>query len=232
MKKIEMINKQFGKFLVIEQDYSKKSKNLYYIVECQECKTRFSSMGGHIRKLAIKCPKCIRKNYKDISGQRFGLLTAIKPTEDRYNGSIVWFCKCDCGGSKNVPVQALLGGGTQSCGCLRTSVGELNIERILKENNINYIKQFNFDFDKRKKYDFAILNNNNQIIRLIEFDGKQHFNKDGELWFKSDSFEIRQSRDKIKNNYAKENNIPLVRIPYWERNNITLDIILGGKYEI
>jgi hypothetical protein len=38
--------------------------------------------------------------------------------------------------------------------------------------------------------------------------------------------------DKIKNNYAKEKNIPLVRIPYWERDNITLDLIMGNKYLI
>lgn len=33
-------------------------------------------------------------------------------------------------------------------------------------------------------------------------------------------------RDKIKNNLALQNNIPLVRIPYWERYNITLDMLL------
>ena len=39
-----------------------------------------------------------------------------------------------------------------------------------------------------------------------------------------------QKRDKIKNNYALSHNIPLVRIPYWERDNITLDLLLGNKY--
>lgn len=34
----------------------------------------------------------------------------------------------------------------------------------------------------------------------------------------------------MKNKYCLINNIPLVRIPYWERDNITLDIILGDKY--
>ena len=28
------------------------------------------------------------------------------------------------------------------------------------------------------------------------------------------------------------NNIQLVRIPYWERDNITLEMILGNKYLI
>jgi len=36
--------------------------------------------------------------------------------------------------------------------------------------------------------------------------------------------------DKEKNEYALSNNIPLVRIPYWERDNITLEMIMGDKY--
>lgn len=41
-----------------------------------------------------------------------------------------------------------------------------------------------------------------------------------------------QKRDKVKNNYALTHNIPLVRIPYWERDNITLDMIMGNQYLI
>lgn len=42
----------------------------------------------------------------------------------------------------------------------------------------------------------------------------------------------RQERDKIKNQYALDNNIDLIRIPYWERDNITIDYILGNKFLI
>ena len=38
--------------------------------------------------------------------------------------------------------------------------------------------------------------------------------------------------DKIKNEYALSHNILLVRIPYWERDKITLDMILGSTYEV
>jgi hypothetical protein len=38
--------------------------------------------------------------------------------------------------------------------------------------------------------------------------------------------------DLKKNKLAKEKNIPLVRIPYWERDNITLDLIFNDKYLI
>ena len=32
--------------------------------------------------------------------------------------------------------------------------------------------------------------------------------------------ELQQKRDNIKNEYAISHNIPLVRIPYWEQENI------------
>ena len=31
---------------------------------------------------------------------------------------------------------------------------------------------------------------------------------------------------------AKELGIPLIRIPYWERDNINLELLLSNKYEI
>ena len=40
----------------------------------------------------------------------------------------------------------------------------------------------------------------------------------------------RKNRDEKKNKWASDNNIPLVRIPYWERDNITIEMITGDKY--
>lgn len=42
----------------------------------------------------------------------------------------------------------------------------------------------------------------------------------------------RQERDKKKNLWAIKNNIPLTRIPYWEKNNITLEMLMASEYEI
>lgn len=59
-------------------------------------------------------------NVKDITGQRFGRLTAIKKTNTRMNGSVVWECQCDCGNIALIPSGRLVNGRTQSCGCFRT----------------------------------------------------------------------------------------------------------------
>ena len=69
-------------------------------------------------------------------------------------------------------------------------------------------------------------------MRLIEFDSIQHYSARSGVWNREDSLERRQERDNRKNKWAFENNIPLVRIPYWERDKITLEMILDPTYEV
>ena len=64
----------------------------------------------------------IGKRIADITGQRFGRLIALHPTENRSGGSVVWHCQCDCGKTVDVPSNRLIRGNTKSCGCLRKDV--------------------------------------------------------------------------------------------------------------
>ena len=52
-------------------------------------------------------------------GERFGRLVAIKATEQRSGGSVVWHCRCDCGREADVCAVNLVRGNTRSCGCLK-----------------------------------------------------------------------------------------------------------------
>ena len=56
--------------------------------------------------------------WKNIAGQHFGKLTALDTTENRYDGTVAWHCKCDCGNDAFVPVKLLTRGSVKSCGCL------------------------------------------------------------------------------------------------------------------
>jgi hypothetical protein len=58
-----------------------------------------------------------RGNPKDLTGRRFGRLTAVEPVR-LHNGNRGWRCRCDCG-NEIVSVTSNLGGHTDSCGCLR-----------------------------------------------------------------------------------------------------------------
>lgn len=46
---------------------------------------------------------------RDLSGQKFGLLTAMYPTERRdHRGSVYWHCVCECGNEIDVSAGALM----------------------------------------------------------------------------------------------------------------------------
>lgn len=56
---------------------------------------------------------------EDITGFRFGKLTAIAPTQDRdKSGGVVWKLNCDCGNTVYKTVNTLKSGRVLSCGCL------------------------------------------------------------------------------------------------------------------
>lgn len=103
----------------------------------------------------------------------------------------------------------------------RISCGEREIIDILNKNNINYVHQKTFDDCKNKlplPFNFYLPDKN----ILIEYDGELHY-KDvfGNL-------ERQKENDDIKNKYCKENNITLIRIPYWENiEDSILKIIYG-----
>jgi hypothetical protein len=55
----------------------------------------------------------------NISGQKFGRLTAMEPLAERQRGRIVWRFSCECGNELRASASQVVCGNTQSCGCLR-----------------------------------------------------------------------------------------------------------------
>lgn len=75
---------------------------------------------GGTRSCGCKATEHITNLRKeDITGQRFGKLTAIRPTPDRDKaGGIIWELACDCGNKTYKTVNVLKTGRVLSCGCL------------------------------------------------------------------------------------------------------------------
>ncbi len=59
----------------------------------------------------------MRKNFIDISGQRFGRWTVLRYADKTEYGHPRFLCRCDCGTKKTVLSQSLRRGMTTSCGC-------------------------------------------------------------------------------------------------------------------
>lgn len=60
------------------------------------------------------------RRMTDLTGKRFGRLTAEYPTARRdHKGSVYWHCRCDCGGETEATEDVLIFGNSLSCGCLK-----------------------------------------------------------------------------------------------------------------
>lgn len=57
--------------------------------------------------------------FRDLTGQKFGRLTAISRADNRGKSCTMWRCRCDCGNEIITMRSSLVGGKTKSCGCLR-----------------------------------------------------------------------------------------------------------------
>lgn len=81
--------------------------------------------------MGVKRAKSARKharNWKDLSGRKFGRLTALR--EARSIGRISrWLCLCACGQTKVIRAGDLNFGSTKSCGCLRKEAARIRGER-------------------------------------------------------------------------------------------------------
>lgn len=141
-----------------------------------------------------------------------------------------WFCICQvCGKEfKILRAPSLKDGNKYKCSnfCGQSS-GEYLISSILNNLNIKYIQEYgitnciNPDTNYQLRFDFYLPDHN----CCIEYDGEQHFKEWG-LGKNKDSLEKRKKRDNIKNQYCKDNNIYLIRIPYTDYNIITKEYIL------
>ena len=229
--KKDLSGQRFGRLVALSKGKKDKASHQYWICKC-DCGNIVEINSDNLRRGLTQSCGCLHSEmthntvFKDITGQKFGKLTVIEYKIE--NAKTYCYCQFECGGKTWVSKSNLVNGHTQSCGCISGSIGELNIQKILLENNIEFYKEFIFNDLPKRRFDFYLP----QLNRLIEFDGIQHF-KFTKNWNNSEiDFKLSQQRDQEKNEYAFSHNISLVRIPYWERDNITLDLILGDKYLI
>lgn len=88
--------------------------------------------GGGVKSCGCSRRESGKRRAINIRGQQFGRLTALEPLEKRVGGSVVWRCRCDCGGETEVSYNSLTSGNTKSCGCLTRETDYLT-------NSLRYI---------------------------------------------------------------------------------------------
>ena len=203
----------YGYLTVIERAENTKEGRAQWLCKCK-CGNEVIVLGKHLRSGNTKSCGCyqreraVESNLRrsgDLTGQRFGKLVVLEEAGfiEKSNGrnSRLWKCQCDCGNICFAQHVYLVCGDTKSCGCIR-SHGETEIEILLKQNNINYKREYEFKdlIDILPlRFDFAIFNKNNELKCLLEFQGMQH-------WQTSNGFynEKLIQHDLLKKEYYQE----------------------------
>lgn len=223
-KIIDETNKTYGKLTVLKRIGIDSHKHTIWLCGC-ECGETIPVQVAHLRNGHTTSCGC-GKHINEV-GNRYGKLVVVRKSGNDSFGKLLWECYCDCGTTTIVRANTLRSGEVNSCGCIK-SLGELKITQLLLKNNIPFLKEYSFQDLKSEnnyplRFDFAILNIDGALQYLIEYDGAQHFESIA-FFDKNTSFEVRQNRDKLKNDYCQKNNIRLIRLSY--KDQISLDKIL------
>lgn len=181
---------------------------------------------ANVVKSKYKCPHCTRVGYgrdteqlrneiNDATNGEYSLLSEYKTMNDK-----VTVKHNKCGHIYEITPHNFLDSGNRCPKC-GSSKGETETEGILKELNMNYEPQYIFDdllsdLGNPLRFDFAIFDKDNNLSFLYEYDGEFHYKK----IYEDHDFEGQVYRDNLKNKYCKQNNIDLLRIPYWEFDSI------------
>lgn len=176
-------------------------------------------------KYKSRCPKC-NKGMKinasifksiiyELEGDDYLLLSEY--INDREH---VLLKHSTCSQTYHVSPGNFLSG--KRCPHCRSSKGEQSISKWLNRMGIPNIPQYKFPDCKDKSvlsFDFAILDSEDNLVSLVEYDGIQHF-EPVDVFGGRENYEDVVRKDQIKNNYCKVNDISLLRIPYWDFEHI------------
>lgn len=228
-------NRRKGVYKITEEEFKDKIASLGFSTDdeyqgtsvainftCNKCEYKFHTTPYRLIFNGSGCKNCynisLRKTNEQFKAELALVNPDIEPLDEYINSHTRIDYKCKvCGLTHNaLPTNLLRGYGCPNC---YSSKGEKQCKKYFDEHQIYYIPQYEFNDlkgvgGKNLRFDFAVINNGNLL--LVEYDGIFHY----EQQYENDGSDIVKIHDNLKNEYCKNNNIPLLRIPYWEFENI------------
>ena len=227
---------KFGRLLVLSTNWDQQPPT----VDCKcDCGNLITLPKKDVQSKHTQSCGCLQKdraresNTKDWTGYvtEYGI-KLCKPFVQNNRGVWKWECQCGLCGKHFIEIPAkVVNNHIKSCGCLNMSNPELVIKQVLDNNKIHFKKEYTFPDCKSTnslRFDFAILNKEDSVEYIIEYDGKQHY-EPIDYFDGVEGYKRLVQNDEIKNEYCKSNNIPLYRLPYYlsetELKNNVINII-------
>ena len=197
--------------------------------KCPECEYTCSTNGAlrihtkqvHDKIKDMKCPKC-----KYTCSTKGDLNKHIKAIHDKIKDLHCPKCDFTCSAPPNIKQHIKI-----CTGKLNVSAGEYAVMKCLELLGIEYEREVSPITGHRKmRYDFCVIFNGETVY--IEYDGRQHYEPvrfGGISMDKAVEALVKcKKHDKIKNDYCVAQTEKLIRIPYWDFDNIPQ--ILQGHF--
>lgn len=113
--KNDLCGKKFHKLTVLERLGADEHHNAVWRCRC-DCGNEITANTRQLKEAQKRDCGCMMGIRKDLTGRRYGMLTAIKPIGKK-GRFIVWHCTCDCGNCIDVEARRLQSGEVTNCGC-------------------------------------------------------------------------------------------------------------------
>lgn len=176
----DLTGQRFGKLLVISRAPNRNGR-VCWRCRCDCGNEHFAN--AHELK-AGKCKSCGCKKrekgtyYVDLTGMRFGRLTALYPTDKRSKkASVYWHCRCDCGTEVDVTEDALKHGNYKSCGCLKNE-NQKNIYtqlHLIDGTCVEMLEKRKYRSDNTSGFRGVSLQKNGRFRASIGFKGRRFY---------------------------------------------------------
>lgn len=229
-RKIDNLFSQSDKYeLLIWRGVKKKLTE-----KCLNCGTVFDRWPHHVIQSFDFCPICRNARMKQMLDknevqrridQSFGkeMYELLEYKEQLNKHNKIRCLSCGLIFETQIPSFVDRSRGCPKCKRFK-SKGEQKVQQYLEQNNISFTPQKRFPECNHglSSFDFCAYTKEGQMV-LIEVNGIQHYKQ----VIRFGSLEKIRRRDNIKINFCRENNIPLVIIPYYKLKDSDIDEILS-----
>jgi len=126
-KYCDYIGTKIGRLLVV----GREANPVRWLCKC-DCGNDHKLRTSDITRQGILSCGCLHRDmmqsrFRDLTGERFRMLTVLRLADKRIGGKVTWDVMCDCGTTKSFTGNILTHGGVISCGCAQKMV---RIERL------------------------------------------------------------------------------------------------------